>query len=116
MSRPITSIWRQSSGSKISKDFKGSVVVISHDRFLLDRLADAHRLAQSLADRQLYRQLFGLCRAAELNELQQQRAYELQQKDIAKQEEFIRRFKAGQRSKEAKGRERRLDRLKKAAM
>ena len=39
-------------------------------------------------------------------------AYELQQKDIAKQEEFIRRFKAGQRSKEAKGRERRLDRLK----
>src|SRR6185437_12054424 len=48
----------------------------------------------------------------ELNEITQQRAYELQQKDIAKQEEFIRRFKAGQRSKEAKGREKRLDRLK----
>ena len=47
----------------------------------------------------------------ELHETTQQRAYELQQKDIEKQQEFIRRFKAGQRSKEAKGREKRLERL-----
>ena len=37
--------------------------------------------------------------------------YEAQQEQIAKTEEFIRRFKAGQRSKEAKGREKRLKRL-----
>ena len=40
----------------------------------------------------------------ELQELSQQRAYEEQQADIEKQKEFIRRFGAGQRSKEAKGR------------
>ena len=33
--------------------------------------------------------------SAQLNELSQQRAYELQRKDIEKQQEFIRRFKAG---------------------
>jgi ATP-binding cassette, subfamily F, member 3 len=37
--------------------------------------------------------------------------FEAQQEQIAKTEEFIRRFKAGQRSKEAKGREKRLKRV-----
>ena len=50
----------------------------------------------------------------ELQELTQSRAYEEQQADIEKQKEFIRRFGAGQRSKEAKGREKRLDRLLKS--
>ena len=39
----------------------------------------------------------------ELQELTQQRAFEQQQEDIEKQKEFIRRFKAGQRSKEGQG-------------
>jgi ATP-binding cassette subfamily F protein 3 len=46
-----------------------------------------------------------------LQELSQQRAYEEQQADIEKQSEFIRRFGAGQRAKEAKGRDKRLQRL-----
>src|SRR6185312_15807892 len=50
----------------------------------------------------------------ELQELSQQRAYEQQQAMIEKQKEFIRRFGAGQRSKEAKGREKRLNRLLKS--
>ncbi len=94
------------------KNFEGSVVVISHDRFLLDRLATRIVwLNRSKIDSYTgnYSQYV---EQRALNELTQQRAYELQQKDIAKQEEFIRRFKAGQRSKEAKGREKRLDRLK----
>ena len=37
--------------------------------------------------------------------------YEEQQELIARTEEFIRRYKAGQRSREAKGRQTRLDRL-----
>src|SRR5690606_36852502 len=47
----------------------------------------------------------------ETAELTQARAHETQQADIAKQAEFVRRFKAGQRAKEAKGREKRLNRL-----
>ena len=92
--------------------FEGSVVVISHDRYLLDRLAtrivwlNRSRIDSYNGNYTAY------VEQRTLNELTQQRAYELQQKDIAKQEEFIRRFKAGQRSKEAKGREKRLDRLK----
>ena len=41
-----------------------------------------------------------------------QKQFAAQQEYIAKTEEFIRRFKAGQRSKEAKGREKRLNRFK----
>src|SRR5204863_1797874 len=50
----------------------------------------------------------------DVQELSQQRAYEEQQADIEKQKEFIRRFGAGQRSREAKGREKRLNRLLKS--
>ncbi|HWE02430.1 MAG TPA: ABC-F family ATP-binding cassette domain-containing protein [Tepidisphaeraceae bacterium] len=94
------------------KDFKGSVVIISHDRFLLDRLATRIVWLNRSQIDSYTGNYSNYVEQRALNELSQQRAYELQQKDIAKQEEFIRRFKAGQRSKEAKGRERRLDRLK----
>ena len=49
-----------------------------------------------------------------MEELSQARAHELQQKDIAKQEEFIRRFGAGQRAREAQGRLKKLERFKKS--
>ena len=92
-------------------DFKGAVVIISHDRYLLDRLAtrivwlNRAKLDSYPGNYSAY------VGQRELHEQTQQRAYELQQKDIAKQQEFVRRFKAGQRSKEAKGREKRLERL-----
>ncbi|HET6248692.1 MAG TPA: ABC-F family ATP-binding cassette domain-containing protein [Tepidisphaeraceae bacterium] len=93
-------------------DFKGSVVIISHDRFLLDRLATRIVWLNRSQIDSYAGNYSAYVEQRTLNEITQQRAYELQQKDIAKQEEFIRRFKAGQRSKEAKGREKRLDRLK----
>jgi ATP-binding cassette subfamily F protein 3 len=93
-------------------DFKGAVVIISHDRYLLDRLA-TRIVWLNRAQLDSYPGNYSAyVEQRELHEQTQQRAHELQQKDIAKQEEFIRRFKAGQRSKEAKGREKRLDRLK----
>src|SRR6476661_3817323 len=97
---------------KYLANFDGAVVVISHDRFLLDRLAtrivwlNRSQIDSYPGNYTAYHE------QRTLNELTQARAYELQQKDIAKQEEFIRRFKAGQRSKEAKGREKRLERRK----
>jgi ATP-binding cassette subfamily F protein 3 len=99
---------------KYLADFNGAVVLISHDRFLLDRLTtrivwlNRSQIDSSPGNYSAY------VEQRELNELTQQRAFEIQQKDIEKQKEFIRRFKAGQRSKEAKGREARLDRLLKS--
>src|SRR6185436_1421871 len=88
--------------------------LISHDRFLLDRLAT--RIVW-LTRRQLSSypgNYSAFVQQRQIQELSQQRAFEEQQEDIAKQQEFIRRFGAGQRSKEAKGREKRLNRLLKS--
>jgi ATP-binding cassette subfamily F protein 3 len=96
------------------EDYRGAVVLISHDRYLLDRLAT--RIAW-LTQQKLptYKGNYSAFIAQrELAELTQQRAFEEQQADIEKQKEFIRRFGAGQRSKEAKGREKRLNRLLKS--
>ncbi|HEY7086582.1 MAG TPA: ABC-F family ATP-binding cassette domain-containing protein, partial [Tepidisphaeraceae bacterium] len=95
-------------------EFKGAVLLISHDRYLLDRLAT--RIVW-LTRRQLSSypgNYSAFVQQRQIQELSQQRAYEEQQEDIAKQAEFIRRFGAGQRSKEAKGREKRLNRLLKS--
>ena len=91
--------------------FTGSVVIISHDRYLLDRLVsriiwlNRSRIDSYPGNYSAYME------QRQLHETTRARAYELQRKDIEKQQEFIRRFKAGQRSKEAKGREKRLERL-----
>ena len=95
-------------------DFSGAVVLISHDRFLLDRLATRivwltqHRLKSYKGNYTAF------IKQRELEELTQQRQYEQQQADIEKQQEFIRRFQAGQRSKEARGRATRLERFMKS--
>src|SRR4051812_47446111 len=93
-------------------EFKGAVVLISHDRYLLDRLATRIVWLNRAQIDSYPGNYSAYVEQRELAELSQQRAYELQQKDIAKQEEFVRRFKAGQRSKEARGRLSRLNRLK----
>jgi ATP-binding cassette subfamily F protein 3 len=95
-------------------DFDGAVLLISHDRYLLDRLATRivwltrHKLQSYPGNYSAFVQ------QREVQELSQQRAYEEQQADIEKQKEFVRRFGAGQRAREAKGREKRLNRLLKS--
>ena len=84
---------------------------MSHDRYFLDRTVnqiwelDHGRLETYPANFTRYRAL-----KAERVE-RQRKEYERQQEFIAKEEYFIQRYKAGQRSREAKGRERRLNRL-----
>ena len=91
--------------------FGGAVVLISHDRYLLDRLATRIVWLTQCRLKSYPGNYSAFVQQRELQELTQQRAFEQQQADIAKQQEFIRRFGAGQRSKEAKGREKRLNRL-----
>jgi ATP-binding cassette subfamily F protein 3 len=95
-------------------DFSGAVVLISHDRYLLDRLSTRIVWLTGNALRSYPGNYSSFVQQRELQELTQQRQFERQQEDVEKQKEFIRRFGAGQRSKEAKGRETRLDRLLKS--
>ena len=94
------------------KGWPGTLIVISHDRYFLDRVTTRTwemafgKLEDYPGNYSKFVQL-----KAERLELQQ-KLYEAQQEEFAKTEEFIRRFKAGQRSKEAKGREKRLNRIK----
>jgi len=92
-------------------EFTGAVLLISHDRYLLDKLATRIVWLTQCKFKSYPGNYSRYLEQRELQELSQQRAYEEQQADIEKQKEFIRRFGAGQRSKEAKGREKRLDRL-----
>jgi len=95
-------------------DFKGAVLIISHDRYLLDRLA-TRIVFLARARLSTYRGNYSAFMAQrQTEELSQQRQFQEQQADIDKQKEFIRRFGAGQRSKEAKGRDKRLQRLLKS--
>jgi ATP-binding cassette subfamily F protein 3 len=91
--------------------FTGAVLLISHDRYLLDRLATrivwltGHKLKSYPGNYSAFLE------QRALSEKSQARAREEQQADIEKQREYIRRFGAGQRATQAKGRKRRLDSL-----
>ncbi len=94
------------------KTWDGTLIVISHDRYFLDKVTTRTldlsfgRVDDYPGGYNKYLQL-----KAERLELQLKQ-FQAQQDYIAKTEEFIRRFKAGQRSKEARGREKILNRLK----
>ena len=91
--------------------FKYAVVVVSHDRYFLDRVCsemwemERGRLQRFPGNYSQYREL----KRAQVE--RQQKEFERQQEHIAKEEFFIQRYKAGQRSREARGRETRLARL-----
>jgi ATP-binding cassette subfamily F protein 3 len=92
-------------------DFNGATFLISHDRYLLDRLATRIVWLTRSQLNSYPGNYSAFVAQREVQEISQRRAFEEQQADIEKQKEFIRRFGAGQRSKEAKGREKRLNRL-----
>jgi ATP-binding cassette, subfamily F, member 3 len=96
----------------LNDEFKGAVLMISHDRRMLDNVV--HRIEEVEQGRLIEYPgnytAFTEIRAQRL--LTQSRAYENQQSQWAKEEEYIRRFKAGQRAKEAQGRLSKLERQK----
>jgi ATP-binding cassette subfamily F protein 3 len=91
--------------------WKGSVLVVAHDRAFLDAVVVR---VWDLAWGQMARyrgnySAYVTQRAARL--ARKQTEYEVQRGSVAKTEDFIRRNIAGQRSREAKGRQKRLARL-----
>ena len=92
--------------------FQNAFSVISHDRYFLDRVAkeiwdlDAGRLTQYKGNYSKYKDQ----KFEALKHLH--REYEKQQSYIRREQSFISRYHAGQRSKEARGRARRLNKIK----
>ncbi len=100
----------------LADDFKGAVVLISHDRYLLDRVVtriievEHARLIDYPGNYAAFRRIRADRR------MTQHRAWEKQQAEFKKEEAYIRQYKAGQRAKQAKGRESRLERAKQDAL
>src|SRR3954452_18582292 len=95
-------------------DYGGAVLLISHDSYVLDRLATRIVWLTGCKLKSYKGNYSAFVQQRELEELTQRRQFEQQQADIEKQQEFIRRFQAGQRSKEARGRATRLERFMKS--
>lgn len=88
----------------------GGAAIISHDRYLLDRLAQ--RIVE--VDRRGIQSFPGnysnYVRVKQLRELTQERQYGQDKAFIEKERDFIAKHMAGQRTKEAQGRQKRLER------
>lgn len=91
--------------------YSGAILLVSHDRRFLERVATrmVHLHNGLISSYPGSYSHYLQQRARE--ELSAQRAYEKQQEYICRTEEYIRRYKAGIKSKQARGRQSQLDRL-----
>ncbi len=93
------------------RDFPGAMIVVSHDRYFLDRVTEA-TWEVSFATLECYKGNYSRYLAQRDERYKERmRRWEAQREFIETTEEFIRRFLAGQRSKEAQGRRTRLARF-----
>src|SRR5579859_96080 len=91
--------------------WKGAMVIVAHDRYFLDKVVSR---TIEMAFGRIEEYPGNYTRYLHLREERMERRlreYEAQQAHIAHTEEFIRRYKAGQRSREARGRQKLLDRM-----
>lgn len=98
------------------KNYKGGVLIISHDRYFLDKVATRiieleNKTVTSYEGNYTYFMKVKTQRRAAL-----QSAYEKQQEHIRKTEEYIRKYKAGIKSKQARGRQSQLNRLERIVL
>jgi ATP-binding cassette subfamily F protein 3 len=95
------------------RDFPGAVLAVSHDRYFMDRFASVIWELQD-GTLELYRGNYShyIQQRHERHE-RLRKEYEAQQEFIAKEIEYIRRNIAGQNTRQAKGRLKRLETMKK---
>ena len=93
------------------QSYSGGVLIISHDRFFLDKVTNRifeienKTVTAYEGNYSYYMKVREQRRAAQLS------AYEKQQEYIKKTEDYIRKYKAGIKSKQARGRQSQLNRL-----
>jgi ATP-binding cassette subfamily F protein 3 len=93
------------------REYEGAAVIVSHDRYFLDNSVDRvwDLSPQSIT---VYRGNYSayVLQRAERVELQQKQ-YESQQEHVRREQDFIQRNIAGQKTRQAQGRRKRLERL-----
>jgi ATP-binding cassette subfamily F protein 3 len=98
---------------KFLKEYKKAFILISHDRYFLDNVVNRvfEIEAQTIKSYPGNFTDYTIQKEAYLSGAV--KSFEKEQDKIKKMEEFIRRYKAGQKSKQARGRQKLLDRLEK---
>jgi len=91
--------------------FQGALILVSHDRHLLDRVANR---TWDMAFEEVTVYNVGYSQSRAQRDADRERrlgAYEQQEETIEKYKDFVRRHKAGQKVRQAKDRERKLERI-----
>ena len=95
-------------------EYTGAVLVVSHDRYFLDKVV---RKVWELEDHKIkiYRGNYSkYIETKRVEALVAERSFKKQQAFIEHEEDFIRRNMAGQRTREAQGRQKKLNRLERS--
>jgi ATP-binding cassette subfamily F protein 3 len=92
-----------------------AMLVVSHDRRLLDDVADSILELEAGRGYTYPGNYSKFVKLRAQRRREQLRQYQTQQEYIAHQEAFIQRYKAGQRAREARGRQTRLERMERVA-
>ncbi len=96
----------------LAEEYSGAVIVVSHDRWLLDRVVTRIVDVEQGAIREYPGNYHKYVELRRERQLTQARVHEKQLDKIRQEESFIARYKTGQRAKQARGRQSRLDRYK----
>jgi ATP-binding cassette subfamily F protein 3 len=93
------------------RSYRGGILMVSHDRYFLDAAATG---IIDLENHHIHSYRGGYTQFVKTKEslkAAQEKAYEKQQEHIRETEEYIRRYKAGIKAKQARGRQSQLNRL-----
>ncbi|MBX3357880.1 MAG: ABC-F family ATP-binding cassette domain-containing protein [Phycisphaeraceae bacterium] len=98
--------------SFLTQEYRGAVLMVSHDRYMLDSVVS--RIVEIERGRTIEYpgNYSAFCELRYERRLSQMRAYENQQTKFRHEEAYIRKYKAGQRAKQAQGRLSKLERAK----
>lgn len=93
--------------------WEGTVILVAHDRYFMDRVV--HKVWElAFGELETYRGNYShYVQQRDERHQRKLKEYKAQQAHIAKEEDFIQRYIAGQRTRQARGRLKRLERLKK---
>ena len=96
----------------LADEYAGAVLVVSHDRWLLDRVVNRIVEVEQGVIREYPGNYHKFIELRKERKLTEQRVYDKQRDRIRSEETFIAKYKAGQRAKQARGRQSRLERFK----
>ncbi len=94
------------------RTYKGAVLIVSHDRFFLDRLCTSICELERGALKRYRGNYSAFVRQREENDARQEKEYEMQQKQIAKLEDYVaRNLVRATTSKRAQSRQKQLEKI-----